>query len=584
MIHYALIRTVDQPQLQAPVPSQRHPPISGRLKLPENAKRLDSLAKTDEHTLEGQSLESIGCGAGFQRAWHDEIVPHLSRNPRNPGLKSGPSVSRSVAILCLVLLPAPAGADEGLSSAQQARFRVEVDRLIADLDGDRFEARRRAAARLKELVADPRWKQALAEEFHRVLAQADVSSEVRWRLRQWSGRLPEVAHPPAENVSQEEIDRLVEKLDDEAFAVRVGAQRRLEELSLQDELLPRLKKALRAGLAGPISTEAAVRVNRLLQGMQPAMVAEYWYGRTHRTEQHLLIGVPSRVFGAERASHFDRIDDRVAHCVSGNTLSPGDYPVGVAFPDPTREMGMFHLVNLPTPQRRLAYQRYVRTDEATRLAELSRRTLDRMLDQRRELSELELIMLSQLDPKEVSRFAGQFFQVVEDGRLPPPEVPVGMLARPRVGGRPSRFGMICAQLATDGTKDAVPGLLKAIEKARFLPPERSAPYRLEWLAGLSIANRDPWPEVDQWLGSLIAHDEALRIDLRGGPELGATAAGLLWKRHGKEPPSRDLLYPVVEPLIKSRFHVDGYRYPSDAAREAIQQWWQDEINTPAPLP
>ncbi|HUT10327.1 MAG TPA: hypothetical protein VMY42_07520 [Thermoguttaceae bacterium] len=493
-------------------------------------------------------------------------------------------MSRPIAILALLLLPAVTGADEEPATAEQARFGEEVARLIEGLDNDRFEVRRRAAARLEELVADPQWQRLLAEEFHRVLARVDVSSEVRWRLRQWCGRLPEVVRRPAENVSEEGIDRLVEKLDDEAFDVREGAARRLEELSLQDEPLPWLKKALQARLAGPITTEAAVRVNRLLQGMRPAMVAEYWYGRSHRTEQHLLIGVPSQVLGAERPSHFDRIDDDLAHCVSGNTLSPGDYPVGVAFPDPVQETGMFHLVNLPTPRRRLEYQRYVQTDESARLTELSRRTLDRVLTERRELSERELIMLGQLDPVEVSRFAGRYFHVVEDGRLPPPQVPVGMAAYPRVGGCPSRFGMICVQLATDGTKDAVPGLLEAIEKARFLPPERSAPYRLQWLAALSIAGRDPWPEVDRWLGSLISHDETLRIDLHGGPELGATAAGLLWSRHGREPPSRDLLYPVVEPLIKSRFRIDGYRFPSDAAREAIRQWWQGVVNTPESSP
>jgi len=487
-----------------------------------------------------------------------------------------------IALLALLLPPAVIGADEGPTEVEQARFCEEVGLLIEGLDDDRFEVRHRAAVRLEALAADPKWQRPLAEQFHRVLDRQDVSSEVRWRLRQWCARLPEVPRRPAENVSEEDIERLLEKLDDEAFEVRQGAARRLEELSLEDELVPELTRALRSRLAQPMTAETAVRVRRLLQGVQPAMVAEIWVNRHHQTEQHLLVGVPSKVESdfVHRPSHFDRIDDHSAHCVSGNTLSPGDYPVGVAFPSPAQQTSIFHLVNLPTPRRRLEYQRYVQTDESVRLAELSRRTLDRFLTERRELSERELIMLGQLDPVEVSRFASRYFHVVEDGHLPPPQVPAGMATYPRVGGRPSRFGMICVQLATHGTRDAAPGLLEAIEKARFLPPNASSPYRLEWLAALSIAGRDPWPEVDQWLGSLILRDETLRINLHGGPELGATAAGLLWSRHSQEPPARELLYPAVEPLIKSRFHIDGYRFPSDAAREAIRKWWQGEINSP----
>ena len=303
------------------------------------------------------------------------------------------------------------------------------------------------------------------------------------------------------------------------------------------------------------------------------MVAEYWYGRRHTTEQHLLVGVPSQAPIATRPSHFDRIDDRTAHCVSGNTLSPGDYPVGVAFPSPRPPNGFFHLVNLPTPRRRMAYTHYVRTDESERLAALSRRTLERMLARKSELSVPEVLMLAQLDPREVSRFAGEYFHLVGDRHLLSADPMAAMWHDPRQG-RPSRFGMICAQLAVDGTKEATPGLLKAINKDRFLPPSSSAPYRLHWLAALAIAKRDPWPSADTWLAGSISRNEPLVEGRADGPESGATAAGLLLGRHRQRPGRFDLL-PVPEPLLL-RVGVEGYRFGSADAPRKIQFWWKQE--------
>ena len=78
------------------------------------------------------------------------------------------------------------------------------------------------------------------------------------------------------------------------------------------------------------------------------MVAEYWQAGRHTGVQHLLIGIPNHSPNAQRASHFDRIDESTAHCVSGNALSPGDYPVDVFLGHPRQEDAQFHLVNLPT--------------------------------------------------------------------------------------------------------------------------------------------------------------------------------------------------------------------------------------------
>jgi hypothetical protein len=340
----------------------------------------------------------------------------------------------------------------------------------------------------------------------------------------------------------------------------------LRDLLARDREVPRVKAAVESRLAGADAASAA-RLGELLDLTRPAMVAEYWRGRHQLGQQHLLVDVPTLSPGGLRPTHFDRCDDRVAHYVAGNSLSPGDYPVGVAFPHPIQEEAIFHLVNLPTPRRRMAYPYYVKTDESKRLAALSRRTLDRLSADKRPLSESELLMLGQLDPAEVSRFAGRYFLSLDDGSLP-------SSGPHRLGGRPSRFGMICVQLAVDGTKDAAPGLADAIAKRVFLPPTILAPYRLHWLAALSLAARDPWADVDAWLAGHMDEREALVEGRSSAAELGATAAAVLLSRHGCAATQFDL-QSVPDPFL-TKLHVDGYRFGSDEARKKLRQWWEAE--------
>ena len=121
--------------------------------------------------------------------------------------------------------------------------------------------------------------------------------------------------------------------------------------------------------------------------------------------------------GTQRPSHFDRIDDKTAHCVSGQNLSPGDYPVGVAIPHPKQPGYFFHLVNLTTPRHKLAYGYVTQNAEKKRLTDISRRTFDRLLALRRPLDPADLPVFAVLDPRELSRFAGRFFEVVDDQPL-----------------------------------------------------------------------------------------------------------------------------------------------------------------------
>ncbi len=303
-------------------------------------------------------------------------------------------------------------------------------------------------------------------------------------------------------VSDRQIGRWLDELVRPSAGGAEAAKCELLDLLARDDYVPRLKRALEARLSQKSSTDATAKLRSLLDWTKPEVIAEYWEGRRQLGEQHLIVGVSTLSEGATRPSFFDRVDERWAHCVSGNSLTPGDYPVGEAFPHPRQDGAFFRLVSLPTPRRRMAYVPSGNADEQKRLAAISRRTLDRVLADKRSLSEPELLMLEQLDPAELSRFAGRYFLLVDDRGMSQTGVR-------RQGGRPSRFGMICVRLAVDGSKDAMPALAEAIAKDRFLPPTLLAPYRLDLLAALSIAKRDPWPEVNDWLADRVAQSEAL---------------------------------------------------------------------------
>jgi hypothetical protein len=564
-------------------------------------------------------------------------------------------------ILSLFLAAAPQAADGSPVAAGKDALRAEVTRLIGELDSDRFEVRRKAAEQIEKLAAKAELGRDLAAEFQRVLVQSDISFEVRRQVDRWSRRLPSPPAEPAADVSTKELDQLLRQLDDDSYAVRLGAARRVDwllgnpklvcpimlrlkrrlsdnsldgeakrrigavwqraraawlmsdtaggelpavsdaqiarwlddlvrpsangahdaaecellDLLACDDYVPKLKQAIEGRLAEKPADDAAVKLRSLFDWTKPEVVAEYWQGRRLLGEQHLLVGVPMHVPNAERPTCFDRANDRVAHCASGNSLAPANYPVGEAFPHPRQENAFFHLVNLPTPRRRMAYLSYGNADAQKRLAAISRRTLDHVLADNRPMSESELLMLEQLDPTEVSRFAGRYLLAVDDSRM-------SQTGLTRMGGRPSRFGMICVRLAAEGGRDAMPGLAEAIAKNRFLPPTLLAPYRLEWLAALSIAARDPWPGIDGWLAERVDQSELLVEGQPSAAALGATAAAVLLKRHGQEPAAFGL-QPAPESLI-NLLQVNGYRFSSKDGGAKVRQWWLHERSRKAPSP
>ncbi len=377
-----------------------------------------------------------------------------------------------------------------------------------------------------------------------------------------------------DELSDEQFDRLVSQLDDDSYAVRLGSSQRLKALLHRDENIAKVNRALKKRLAEQPREEPATRLQELLELTRPAMVAEYWMGGHNPSRQRLLIGVPSQRPGAPRPSHFDRIDDRTAHCVSGSNLSEGDYPVGVAIAHPNQSGALFCLVNLSTPRRRAEYARRVELSDAERLTALSRRTFDRILAEKRPLTGPELQLLAQLDPKELSRFAGKHFNQVDDG---PPAWPNATGNR-RIGlTRPvaSRFTSICTFLISKGTKEAMPGLLKALEDRRFLPPTAAAPHNYPWAAALAIAVRDPWPELDIWLADSLDREETFIRGHGHSAMIGAIAADMLLKRHG-ESPAEFGLKKVTDRNLQN-YGITGYRFATPDAREKVLQWWKQRV-------
>jgi len=490
----------------------------------------------------------------------------------------------------------------------------ELDRLIAGLDSNRFSARLGAARRLTWLIERPEWACDVVGRLKRLRSDGALSAEARQQIepiweaarRAWLASDPATWRLP--HVSEDEIHRWIDELAGppakslegrtasaselakrQAAARWQAAEQELLDLLARDEYVPTVKAALERRLAaGDIDAGAEGRLVGVLEWIRPMLVAEVWLEELgivqNRSLQYLRVGEPNYVSG-HNPCLFDHVDDVTAHCVSGNSLLPGDYRVGVLFPTPnpfgSNSDALFRLVNLPTPRRRMAYECYLKTGESKRFVELSRRTLDNLLAQKRPIKEVELMMLEHLDAVAVSRFASGYLAAHGD-----PEPP-DRLAERRTG-RGSPYQSLCCLLVERGTRDAAPALLAAIEAKRFPPLAGEGACAWHWLAALAIAQRDPWvandrpgadhlPRCDEWLAGLIDRTDPLSNvgPAAAGdrpPDLGATAAAVLLSlyqvdvgRFGLEPAGDHLIAEVGGP---------NYRFVSPVMRRNVLDWWK----------
>lgn len=460
-----------------------------------------------------------------------------------------------------------------LNSDQSTRRDTAERQLEAMLDRVEFVAP--ILVQAKQRLADP----AVGLQVRRSLeAVLDKARQV------WvNSDSNDVVLPP---VSSEQINTwlddivLAEPLDGASRVRRETARRELIDLLVRDDTRPRLVELLNQRQAAAEDAETEAAYAKLTEFAKPAMAAEVWgyaldldtnqvdrQRRQHRTVQYLIVGVAQRPEGAPNATHFDRCDDQTAHCVSGNSLNPGDYPVGIAIPHPIPGQDvMFYLVNLPTPKRRLAYDYSLRRDEHDRLREISERTLNDILAKRQVLDEQHVMLLMLLDPGAVSRFAGPYFKAVADRPL-----------SAMTGGLSGQFTLhtaVCAALILVGTHEAIPAIDKLARSGKLQKPSYENPLDIAWIAALSIARRDPWPGVDDWLAGLIDETKPLIINADPVPDLGGSAAGLLLERHDMSHDAFDL-----EPAGNNAFeraNFAGYRFTSDEDRAAVRQWWAEQ--------
>ena len=207
----------------------------------------------------------------------------------------------------------------------------------------------------------------------------------------------------------------------------------------------------------------------------------------------------------------------------------------------------------------MAYEYSIAVDETKRHVVVSEKTLSRLLAARRLATAAELNMLRFLDHRAVSRFAGGYLLAVDD-RPVPPELGFG-----------SFHGLLCAVLAEGGTQEAIPGLLRAIERQKILPSTADQPYRLPMVAALSIARRDPWPEVEAWLEPLLNSDERLTIAEDHEIQLSATAAAVLLEQHAVSPAVFGL--ERVEDETLTAAGCPAFRFVAPEDRAAVVRWW-----------
>ncbi len=464
-----------------------------------------------------------------------------------------------------------------------------IDGLLRQLGDDSYARRLGAASRLCWLLGNAEAVDLVYRQVKRIAGDEHLKGEQIRSLQQiyedaraaWleADRRKEDPEASAEQVG-ELVKRLVSSAPNDKFRLtnEPAALVEIRDLLASDANIGPIRKILEARLAeGGLSPEAERHLTELVELTRPAMVAEFWNESRHANTQRLLVGVPSVTESG--TSHFDRIDDQTAHVVAGVNLAEGDYPVGVAIPhpsaDPRYHSAFFHLVNLPTPRRRMAYEYRVKDDEVTRYAALASRTLERYLARKEPLNEREVSTITQFDPCAVSGFAGRYLATVDDRPLNERSGPD--VSRP-IGGNIDQsvlsiHALLSSWLAVKGTRDAVPGLLTAIEEGRVLPPGQSLPYRFDRLAALAIARRDPWVEVDRWLQSVLNRREGLVQGEVDGPELGATAAAILLERHGRKPDEFGLL-PSGDPMVR-QYGPGTFRYGTPSGPEKVAEWWKD---------
>jgi hypothetical protein len=503
---------------------------------------------------------------------------------------NAPFEARATLQRALSALPQPA-----TPAAPQHLGAAEVQRLVDMLDNDSYDARQGAAVQLRLLLADGQHAGLVMQRLKQRLADPQLTSDSRGRvLPLWqSARRHWLMSPPGSwNLPAVTPQQIAGWLDTATTAdlgpdrrtarrLRESALRELYDALARDELTPAIQQELERRLAGPLDIDSQLQLQKLHDMCRPGLIAECWSFestekgilRKQQVVQHLIIGVPQHAPMARAPTHFDRIDDKTAHCVSGNSLSADtDYPVHQAIPHPQHPGMFFHLINCRTPRLRMIYELRMTSAEAERLKELSQATCRAWLAEKRAPNRAEIQILPGLDPGELSDYVGQALNTIEDRPIDnDPNLPSAALEMCRV------------LLDSGGTNRVIPGLTKALAAGRLkAPKEGTLPTHFGWVLALEMTRRDPWPEADQWLAAQLERTDPLYLGGGAAPDVGATAAFLLLTKHGADPAQFQLEQALDQPLDDEDLY--GYRFTGFDGRQAVIDWWKKRQTNPPARP
>jgi hypothetical protein len=500
--------------------------------------------------------------------------------------------------------------------------RPDVASLVQTLSSNRYLERLGALERLSALVRTTELSADIYPALKRAAADTTLSTDVRVtltplletaRYRWLTSDSRANAVPPSADQIAGWVSSLISGPDTQRSPggpggpntislPRDAAERELLDAICHKAAAPVVHRALEGALAREgLDDDAVARLRRLAEWTRPGLVVEYWQRRRNLAIQYFVVGVPSQAPGAIRPTRFDRVAQDFAVCASGNSLEPGEYPLGVAYPHPREQAAFFHLVSLPTARERLVYQYETQSLHAnTRLPAITERTLGRAIKNKQPLDDAQLWLLGQLDQPTVARLLQTYFAEVPDAPFD-----LSQLA-PMLSDVSSVHRTVCLMLALDGSYEVVPTLVEATKSKRFLPLLSDEPPAMGWVAALTIAAREPWDDVDGWLAGLLDRTDRISFGYGTQGDVGATAAAMLLTKHGEDPAqfglagrtplerglhdrfqapvNADYRRRMFEDRMFKQLGVTPYYFADSTGRDAVQRWWRDRQPSAAPTP
>lgn len=457
--------------------------------------------------------------------------------------------------VCVLAWTAAGGtlrASEEIDSAEfdSASIHAEARRLLAVAASPSYEERQAARDELERLAADPNNTTAVLEATLAALAACRDDDwrtyDLVWRAvwERWLVAAPPEATfeslPTESQLDAELLAMSAPAADGDAAQRAALAERRFRSWVVQAPLLPRIRRRLDAlsGEAADFATAAALEATA--RDVAPTLCAEIWHdersgaGLRHRTAQFLTIGVPQYPDRAIRSTFFSAADEQTATLVEGNTLAPGDYPVGVAFPymiANTGEAWAFHLVYLPTPRERRRFElRLQQETEAERWEQIGATTIAAMATRGDELTVIDFWLVSQFSSQQIGEFSERALRDWPERLLEPPT------GGRQIGLQDALFSLIatrCESPTADRLLDAI-----AADQLQAIEPQREVVF---WQALLAAAARpEEGAPADDAVLIRILRDFADRFPAADDAEEQPTtplaaAAALLLERHGVDP-------------------------------------------------